>query len=65
MLSVHESCVFGIPFNDTMNIIKVCKRPMKILFTESPDSQVCLVSYCSVFYLEQCILSLGGIRHVS
>jgi hypothetical protein len=40
MLSVQDSVVFGIPFTDTMNIIKVCKRPMKVLFTESPDTQV-------------------------
>jgi hypothetical protein len=40
MLSVQESVVFGVPFSETMNIIKVCKRPMKVLFTESPDSQV-------------------------
>ena len=40
MLAVGDTVVFGIPFADTMNVIKAAPRPVQILFTDSPDSQV-------------------------
>jgi hypothetical protein len=39
MLSVSGEVVFGRPFEEVMQVIKVAKRPIDVMFVPSPDQQ--------------------------
>lgn len=50
MLAVNNKVVFGRPFDEVMDVIKVTPRPIKMVFVPSPDKQVIFSLFLFLFF---------------